>query len=50
VCEAFTDIKAYVEEADVMITKIASLPSYDRPTQGEGVFVDSIAILFLFIC
>jgi len=39
VCEAFLDMKEYVKSADVLLTKINSLPSYDRPTQGEGAII-----------
>jgi len=39
VCEAFLDLKEHVKSADELITKFNALPSYDRPTQGEGAII-----------
>jgi hypothetical protein len=38
-CEAISELKEYVNQADELITRINLMPSYDRPTQGEGAVI-----------
>jgi hypothetical protein len=45
-CKAISELKEYINQADQLITRINLMPSYDRPTQGEGaVIVKSLPLL-----